>query len=199
MKDFVLVLTFLCLSAQALADAYTEFRETIRNGDVEHFQQIAPAEEDIRASAYNRGIDALTLAVGFDSLDIVKDILRRFPDYSAENAPEAMLLACSANRKNQEAIEIFLSSGITIDAKSRNGQNCLYSAVLQADYDFFDYLIGKGASVKTSIKPDPIFGYSSLITIEAFIADRLDTYREMQNRITSDCDKNQPHTHAINS
>lgn len=169
MRELICLLAMVLLSTAARADQYGEFRETVKNNDVESFRALIVTEEDMRSPVYNRGIAALALAVGFGSTDIVRDIFRRFPVYASENAPDALVLACSPNRQSREIIAQIIASGTSIDAENQAEQNCLYLAVLSADYEFFDYLIDAGASLDVKVKPDTILGYAEPVTIEVFL------------------------------
>lgn len=186
----ILALTVLLFTFSVFADDQRAIVDALRKDDVDAFKSLIPKSEESLMERSDDSIDIIGYAISMKAHKIFEELVTSYPLYVESNAVNALTVACASNRKNIEVIEAILELKVDINIKNNSGTNCLYSAVISADPEFFNYLISKGASPKVEVVPDEVFGYSGPVSIELFLKNRLNNYQEMENRIT-----NQPSAH----
>ena len=181
-RIFISILLITCFSATA--DNRRDIIDAIRKDDVGFLKALIPTSEDMLIEQSQDSVDILGYAVSMNAHEIFSEMIKSYPRYVVNNSPTVLSLACASNRKNRKFIEALLGLGVDINTINGSGTNCLYSAVISADLEFFNYLIGLGANPKIKVVPDEVFGYSEPVSIEVFLKNRLKKYQEMENRIT---------------
>ena len=179
---------FLILLPSALSAEPTtrDVRVAIQRGDNQAINTMIKDKVDFIA-LQNKGnksdLSALELAIYFRKHDILTKLVSYQPAIVEHFGTNALKLACSTNKQDKAAIELLVTSGVNINTPNSAGQNCLYSAAVAVDVDFFEYLITLGANPKTEITPHKWLNMEGPITVEAFLQIRLKRHQAMLDSI----------------
>lgn len=111
-------------------------------------------------------------AVRSKNENIFKKVLASSIVHHQSDIQKSLQAACSTNNQSHLMIRMLIESGGDIN-KTLRGQNCLYYAVLSADYNFYKFLISVGASTEIIVKPDKELGLPAEVSIADFIDIRL--------------------------
>ncbi len=112
--------------------------------------------------------------------EIFKQVLDGVKVHHQLDIQKALRAACSTDNQSQLMIRMLIEKGGDINIGSK-GQNCLYSAVISADYEFYKFLISVGASKYVIVKPDKELGLPAEISIKGLIEIRLNQYKKINN------------------
>lgn len=179
------VLAFMMVLA-ASAGAYSEeltardVREAIRVGDIESVKELTKNDKRLRDIFSGESVGVAELAILFERSDILTHILSDYSLLTPDDINRALIIACSTGVQSETAIIKLLARGGNINALVE-GQNCLYSAFVSGDHEFYKYLISKGADPEQEVYPDKQLNLPKKATIRSLIEYRLESYRKMKN------------------
>lgn len=163
-----------------------DVRRMIQSGDEAAIDQLLKDGVnfiDVQQAGGRSDLSALELAAYFEQTGILKQLLAKQPQLAARYGSKALQLACATNIKNKEIIEALMGAGVDINAKNTSGKNCLYSAAVAADPEFFDYLLTLGADAGVKVSPHEWLHIDADISIERFVAIRLERHQQMMRDI----------------
>ena len=163
-----------------------DVRKMIKDGDEASIAKLISDGTDFDALQKQDGkwgASILEVTVYYNQPKILKMLLDHQPKLAKGYGADALTTACASNKQFKTIIKILVDAGVDVNSKSKSGKTCLYSAALAADTGFFNYLLGLGASSKTTVVPEKVLGIDGPVTIENFVAIRLKRYQEMMQQM----------------
>ena len=162
---------------------FMQVSKAIRADNPKLVSSLVKSGADINKIPMGQGMSLLGLAVYFNREEIVHILINSGANVIDVKGNNILVMACATNKRNKNIIEALLKSGVSIDSVNKKNQNCLYSATISADSEFFSYLINKGANPNLVVTPNPVIASSSM-SIEELVDKRIESYSVIKNRIT---------------
>ena len=177
---FFLVLLLNLPNAYAEGITYRDVRNAIFAHDTVLLDKYLNNSELIQRVFKDEDPSIIEYAVRSKNESTFKKVLASSKVHHQSEIQKSLQAACSTNNQSQLMIRMLIESGGDIN-KALRGQNCLYYAVLSADYNFYKFLISVGASKEVIVKPDKELGLPAEVSITDFIEIRLQQYKKMNN------------------
>ena len=159
---------------------YRDVRNAIFSHDTVLLDKYLNNGELIQRVFKDEDPSIIEYAVRSKNENIFKKVLASSIVHHQSDIQKSLQAACSTNNQSHLMIRMLIESGGDIN-KTLLGQNCLYYAVLSADYNFYKFLISVGASKEVIVKPDKELGLPAEVSIADFIDIRLQQYKKMNN------------------
>ena len=180
----IAIISSILITLSAYGNELTtrDVRQAIQDGNLSFIKELTSDDEKLASIFKSSNLNPFQMAVYFNQPEILKELLSNYKQNTAEQLNRALIVACAPNKKSHEAIKLLISGGANINALVR-GVNCLYTAVIAADYELFKYLLRIGANPDVEVMPDQGFGlgFPKKATINQLIKLRLKSYQEMSN------------------
>ena len=93
------------------------------------------------------GMTALTLAIGYECIDIAKYLLEKGADVNVKNTYGYTTLMLAVNNRYIDIVKYLVEKGADVNAKDIDGMTALTIAVKKDNIDIVKYLVEKGADV----------------------------------------------------
>ena len=174
-------LSFNLISVHAEEITFRDVRSAIFSHDKDLIAKYLESSELIREIFKDENsFSIIEYAVYAKSEDIFKQVLDGVEVHHQLDIQKALLAACSTDNQSQLMIRMLIEKGGDINIGSK-GQNCLYKAVLSADYEFYRFLVSVGASKEAIVNPDKELGLPAEVSIKDLIKIRFNQYHKMKN------------------
>jgi hypothetical protein len=177
---FFLVLIFNLANTFAEEITYRDVRNAIFSHDIDLLDKYLSNRELIKKVFKDEDPSIIEYAVRSKNESTFKKVLASSKVHHQSDIQKSLQAACSTNNQSQLMIRMLIENGGDINTTIR-GQNCLYYAVLSADYNFYKFLISVGASKDVLVRPDKELGLPAEVNITDFIKIRLQQYNKMNN------------------
>jgi hypothetical protein len=175
------LLSFNIINAHAEEITFRDIRSAIFSHDKDLVSKYL-ADSDLIRKVFKdeNSFSIIEYAVYAKNESIFKQVLDGVKVHHQSDIQEALRAACSTDNQSQLMIRMLIEKGGDIN-EGPKGRNCLYSAVISADYEFYRFLISVGASQDITVKPHEELGLPAEISIKDLIEFRLSQYEKINN------------------